>query len=84
MIQILYTHNTQTYRSEDLRPAFDHLHELRAFVPAGSPMLATTATVTKWMRDEVIVKLDMIGCCVVSESPNKPNICYEVHDREGL
>ena len=48
---------------------------------ASSPMLATTATVTKRMRDEVIVKLDMVGCCVVSESPNKPNICDSTREK---
>ena len=30
------------------------------------------------MRDYVVQKLGMAGCCNVSESPNKPNICYEV------
>ena len=47
------------------------------FVPACAPMLATTATVTNRMRDEIIDKLDMAGCCLVYKSPNKPNICYE-------
>ena len=30
------------------------------------------------MRDYVVQKLGMTSCCMVSESPNKPNICYEV------
>ena len=30
------------------------------------------------MRDYIVQKLGMAGCCNVSESPNKPNICYEV------
>ena len=47
-------------------------------MPCCAPMLATTATVTSLMRDDIIDKLDMAGCCVVSESPDKPNICYEV------
>ena len=46
-------------------------------MPACAPMLATMATVTKRMRDDIIDKLDMAGCCLVYESPNKPNICYE-------
>ena len=51
---------------------------MRAFIPARTPFLAATATVTKRMRDNVILKLGMRGCCLVSESPNKPNISYEV------
>ena len=51
-------------------------------MPACTPMLATTATVTKEMRDSIIETLDMVGCCLVCESPNKPNISYEVR-RKG-
>ena len=47
-------------------------------MPSGAPMLATTATVTTAMRNDIIEKLDMAGCCVLTESPNKPNITYEV------
>ncbi len=41
-------------------------------------MLALTATVTGVVRSSVIKSLNMIDCCVVSESPNKPNIMYSV------
>ncbi|KAL5491695.1 hypothetical protein EMCRGX_G017032 [Ephydatia muelleri] len=63
--------------SKDLCPSFGALKNLRAFVPSGAPMLATTATVTTAMRNDIIEKLDMAGCCVLTESPNKPNITYE-------
>ena len=33
------------------------------------------ATVTEAMRGR---KLDMAGCSIISVSPNKPNVCYEV------
>ena len=72
------------HRSKDFRPSFGALNELRAFVPPCAPMLATTATVTIRMRDDIIDKLDMAGCCVVSESPNKPNIYYEVVRRKTI
>ena len=65
-------------RSKDFRPSFGALKDLRAFMPPGVPMLATTATVTVRMREYIIEKLDMGGCFIVYESPNKPNICYEV------
>eukprot|EP00731_Ephydatia_muelleri_P030479 Em0021g1002a len=38
----------------------------------------SSATVTSLMREDSIRKLDMDGCCLVSESPDKPNIIYEV------
>ena len=47
-------------------------------MPSGAPMLATKATVTTAMRNDIIEKLDMAGCCILTESPNKPNITYEV------
>ena len=46
-------------------------------MPSGAPMLATKATVTTAMRNDIIEKLDMAGCCILTESPNKPNITYE-------
>ena len=47
-------------------------------MPPDTPFLAATATVTKRMRDNIVQKLGMAGCYMASESPNKPNICYEV------
>ncbi len=51
---------------------FNLVRSLRA---PGVPMLASTATVTDVMRKEVIEKLEMDGCKVVS---NKQNIFYSV------
>ena len=42
-------------------------------MPSGALMLATTATVTRTMRNDIIEKLDMAGFCVLTKSPNKPN-----------
>ena len=42
-------------------------------MPPGVPMLAATATVTEAMREDIIAKLDMVGCSIISVSPNKPN-----------
>ena len=46
--------------------------------------MAVTATVTKDMRKEVIVKLDMKGSKYVFRSPNKPNIKYSVFRRTTI
>ncbi len=70
-------------RSEDFRPDYARLSELRAFAPPHVPVLAAIATVTEAMRSDIISQLDMIGCKVVSESPNKPNMLYSVEKRSG-
>ena len=49
-------------KSDGFRPVYARLHELRAFVPSRTPLLAT---VTKTIRDDVIDKLDIVGCEVV-------------------
>ena len=50
------------YRSPKFRPLFARLHELRALVPAGVPVIALTATVTPEIRSDIITRLDMKGC----------------------
>ena len=45
---------TLQFRSSDIRPSFADIHELRAFVRPGVPMLAATARVTKEMREDVM------------------------------
>ncbi len=69
---------------DDFRPAYARIHELRAFVSFGVPMIALTATVTDVVLLSVIKSLNMIDCCVISESPNRPNIMYSVHRSSNL
>ena len=47
-------------------------------------MLALTATVTDLMRKDAITSLDMEGCEIVSLSPNRPNIFYEVKHQSDI
>ena len=72
------------HRSKDFCPSFGALKNLKAFVPSGAPMLATTASVTTAVRNDIIEKLDMAGCCVLTESPNKPNITYEAVQKNTI
>ena len=51
---------------------------VHAFLSPDVPMLAATASVTESMRRDIIDKLNMSACCVVSISPNKKNIYYQV------
>ena len=64
--------------SQEFRPTYGRLHELRALVPPGVPLLAATATITPNIRSEIVDKLDMKGCEMVSVSPDRQNIYYEV------
>jgi RecQ family ATP-dependent DNA helicase len=66
------------------RPTYGRLHEIRALVPSGTPLLAATATVTPAVRQDVIELLDMKGCELVCVSPDRPNICYEVKPRTDI
>lgn len=70
-----------TYRSSDFRPCFSRVHELRALVQTNISLMALTATVTSKMRKDIIQMLDMSGCHMVSASPNRANIFYEVRRR---
>ena len=54
---------------------------MRALVPASVPLMALTATVTSKMRKDIIQVLEIRGCDLISSSPNRPNIFYEVFKR---
>ena len=72
------------YRSRDFRPSYGHLHEIRAVVTKGTPLMACSATVTPVIRQEVIQSLEMVDCDFISTSPDRPNIFYEVRPRTDL
>lgn len=71
-------------RSRDFRPSYGRIHELRALVPKGTPLLACTATITSAMRKEVMESLEMAECEMLSVSPDRPNIYYEVCARTDV
>ena len=69
-----------TLSSKDFCPSFGAMKDLRAFVLSCALMLATMASVTIRMRDGIIDQLDIheADCCVVCESFNKANICFDL------
>ena len=71
-------------RSSDFQPSFLSLHELRALLPSGTPMIAVTATVNATTRKDIIQNLDMNGCTFIYTSPDRPNVCYSVKLRTDL
>ena len=67
--------------SKDFRPSYAKVHELRALLPSGVPMIATTATV---MLADIKCQLNMPECALVYLSPDRPNIFYEVKERTSV
>ena len=65
-------------RSKDFRSEYGQLHELRALVPHGTPYVASTATATRSIKEEVISNLKMFACTTLMTSPDRANIYYEV------
>lgn len=70
--------------SRHFRHAYSRVGELRGIVPSNTPWFACTATATHVVREDVCKLLDMVGCKVVSLSPNRPNIYYEVFKRTTI
>lgn len=66
------------------RPSYARIHELRSLLPANTPMLAATATVTKVMLTSITQQLNMIDYQLVYMSPDRANIYYEVKKRTTI
>lgn len=64
-----------TFRSLKFRSVYGCLHDVRALLLPGNPLLAATATVTPAVREDVI---DMRVCELFCVSPNRPDIFDEV------
>ena len=62
---------------QESRPSFGRLHELRALVPSGTPMIALTAIVTPEIR-YVIKHLDMKGCVCLPTNQTLFMPCSEI------
>ena len=54
---------------------------MHALVPASVPLMAL---ITSRMRKQIIQVQEMKGCDLISSSPNRPNIFYEVSVEEDL
>ncbi|RAL16268.1 RecQ family helicase MusN [Aspergillus homomorphus CBS 101889] len=65
----------------DFRPDYKELGELRTRLP-GVPMMALTATATENVKLDVIHNLQMDGCEVLIQSFNRPNLSYEVRNKQ--
>ena len=72
------------HRSSKFRPSYGRLHEVRALVHPGTPLLAATATATQKVRKDIVEILDMKGYQFVYTSPDHPNIYYDVKERTDI
>ena len=71
------------YRGKEFRKEFSHIGEVRSLIPSDVRLMALTATATKQSRRDICKVLGMKNPVVVSVTPNKPNIKYEVIQRCG-
>lgn len=75
--KLVLTPFTLYFSSKDFRPAYGHLHEIRALVTQAILFLVCTATVTS-IWEEVIKNLEMVGCELVTTCSGWCNILYEI------
>ena len=73
-----------TCRADSFRKAYVRIGEIRSIVHREVNVMALTATATRHTRMDVIKKLGMKNCAVVSCSPHKPNITLEVKEKSDL
>ena len=71
------------YRGESFRRVFSRLSEVRSIIPSCVKVMALTATATVNTRRTVCRVLGMIQPSIVAVSPNRVNICYSVHKKDG-
>ena len=71
--------NAFALRGKNFRSEFSHLGEVRSLVSSRVQIMALTATATRQSRQDICRTLGMTKPEVVSQSPNKPNITYELH-----
>ena len=72
------------YRSMDFRPSYGRLAEIHSLLPPSTPYMACTATATKSIQKDVVQTLEMPDCTIVSMSPDRPNIFYQVKLRTEM
>ncbi len=69
---------TSLFRGDTFRHEFAHLGEVHSLLPEGVHTMALTATATRSSRRSICRVLGMRKTVVIAQSPNKPNVRYEV------
>ena len=65
-------------KEKAFRKEYGHLGEVRSLCRGGVPVLALTATASLHTQRIIFDELNMQDCCVVKETPNKPNVRYSI------
>jgi len=68
-------------RGKNFRTDFAHIGEIRSLLPKKTNLMALTATSNLATRRMVIRSLEMHGCYIKAQNPNKPNIRYMVAEK---
>ena len=69
-------------RGQEFRQEYANIAEIRLIIPQHTNLMALTATASISTREHIIVNLNMQDkCVVVSQLPNRVNICYRVHEK---
>ena len=82
--QYLHVCSLDLVQGRTFCPVYANIGELRAVVPSGTPMIAFTATATRTIRHDVLVKLEMCDSKLVHVTPNRSNIYFEVRPRTTI
>ena len=70
--------NLLYYRGQLFCTEFANISEVRSLLPKNTNLMAMTATANLKTREMVVKSLDMKGCFVLSQNPNKTNMLYKV------
>jgi bloom syndrome protein len=65
----------------DFRPDYTELGKARQLFP-GVPVMALTATATENVKVDIMNQLGMAGCQMFKQSFNRPNLRYQVFDKQ--
>ena len=72
---------THPCRGDYFRKEFSKLGEIRSLIPSTTNVMALTATATV---DKIIAILGMSKPIIVSESPDKPNLLFQVREKTSI
>ena len=66
---------------KQFRTDFAHMGEIRSLIPRKTNLMALTATANLATRKMIICSLEMHGCYIKAQNPNKRNIQYIVAEK---
>jgi ATP-dependent DNA helicase RecQ len=68
----------------DFRPAYLKIAQLRAYLPAHTPLIALTASATPPVQEDILVQLQMKNAAIVKGSFERKNLQYHCRLSESI